>query len=68
MRWLADSYSRCGADSAPRHNHTPTAQPGAGDRGTDSNQLGPPLPLVKGNPHCPIPRLGPPPYPHPGTM
>eukprot|EP00962_Isochrysis_galbana_P032965 scaffold10947_cov123-Isochrysis_galbana.AAC.4 len=22
MRWLADSYSRCGADSAPRHNHT----------------------------------------------
>eukprot|EP00962_Isochrysis_galbana_P003555 scaffold1008_cov96-Isochrysis_galbana.AAC.2 len=26
MRWLVDSYSRCGcgADSAPRHNHTPT--------------------------------------------
>eukprot|EP00962_Isochrysis_galbana_P033916 scaffold11425_cov102-Isochrysis_galbana.AAC.6 len=24
MRWLVDSYSHCGADSAPRHDHTPT--------------------------------------------
>eukprot|EP00962_Isochrysis_galbana_P000012 scaffold3_cov108-Isochrysis_galbana.AAC.9 len=41
------------------------ARPGAGDRGPT---LGPPLPLVKGNPHRPTPCLGPPPYPHPGPM
>eukprot|EP00962_Isochrysis_galbana_P013609 scaffold3855_cov108-Isochrysis_galbana.AAC.2 len=32
MRWLVDSYSRCGADSAPRHNHTPTRTRGGGGR------------------------------------
>eukprot|EP00962_Isochrysis_galbana_P027873 scaffold8774_cov158-Isochrysis_galbana.AAC.5 len=29
MRWLVDSYSRCGAGSAPRHNHTPTSGSGS---------------------------------------
>eukprot|EP00962_Isochrysis_galbana_P010938 scaffold3065_cov141-Isochrysis_galbana.AAC.4 len=26
MRWLVDSYSHCGADIAPRHDHTPTPE------------------------------------------
>eukprot|EP00962_Isochrysis_galbana_P014283 scaffold4085_cov113-Isochrysis_galbana.AAC.8 len=39
-----------------------------GDRGQPAGT--PPLPphLSRGNPHRPTPRLGPPPYPHPGPM
>eukprot|EP00962_Isochrysis_galbana_P023320 scaffold7016_cov123-Isochrysis_galbana.AAC.17 len=41
-----------------------------GDRGQPPahGRASPPPHLSRGNPHRPTPRLGPPPYPHPGLM